>query len=223
MNAKQIMRTVVYMGYIIIYNLIFFMKGGVDGSSAGWIAYGFVWLAILISYIAPLYCKNYKRIPENLITNYTFSWIYSGITILFNVLVLLLKMQSVFAVLILNMIFCVIYLQQLFMSLRVNYEVETNLEQIDAERQFVREVSKKLQMCRQQANNEVLKKEIEKAYDAVRCCPLKSNDMAMKYEIQIIALADKLENKLDDNKIQEIPEIVQEILKSVKKRNAMLS
>ena len=47
--------------------------------------------------------------------------------------------------------------------------------------------------------------------------------MAMKYEIQIIALTDKLENKLDDNKIQEIPEIVQEILKNVKKRNAMLS
>ena len=115
------------------------------------------------------------------------------------------------------------YLQQLFISLRVNYEVETNLEQIDAERQFVREVSKKLQMCRQQTNNEVLKKEIEKAYDAVRCCPLKSNDMAMKYEIQIIALTDKLGNKLDDNKIQEIPEIVQEILKNVKKRNAMLS
>ena len=67
------------------------------------------------------------------------------------------------------------------------------------------------------------KKEIEKAYDAVRCCPLKSNDMAMKYEIQIIALTDKLGNKLDDNKIQEIPEIVQEILKNVKKRNAMLS
>ena len=65
--------------------------------------------------------------------------------------------------------------------------------------------------------------EIEKAYDAVRCCPLKSNDMAMKYEIQIIALTDKLGNKLDDNKIQEIPEIVQEILKNVKKRNAMLS
>ena len=223
MNAKQIMRTIVYIGYIIIYNLIFFMKGGMDSSAAGWIAYGFVWLAILVSYIAPLYCKNYKRIPENLITKYTFSWIYSGIAILFNAVVLLVKVQSVSVVLILNVIFCIMYLQQLFISLRVNYEVETNLEQIDAERQFVREVSKKLQMCRQQTNNEVLKKEIEKAYDAVRCCPLKSNDMAMKYEIQIIALTDKLGNKLDDNKIQEIPEIVQEILKNVKKRNAMLS
>ena len=222
MNSKQIMRTVVYIGYIIIYNLIFFMKGGMDSSVAGWIAYGFVWLAILISYIAPLYCKNYKRIPENLVTNYTFSWIYSAVTIVFNAIVILLKIKSVPLTLILNLIFVVFYLQQLFYSLRVNYEVETNLERTDAERQFVRDVSKKLQMCRQMTDDAVLKKEIEKAYDAVRSCPLKSNDMAMNYEIKIIGLVDTLESKLDNNQNQEIPGIVQDILNNVKKRNAML-
>lgn len=216
------MRTVVYIGYIIIYNLIFFMKGGMDSSVAGWIAYGFVWLAILISYIAPLYCKNYKRIPENLVTNYTFSWIYSAVTIVFNAIVILLKIKSVPLTLILNLIFVVLYLQQLFYSLRVNYEVETNLERTDAERQFVRDVSKKLQMCRQMTDDAVLKKEIEKAYDAVRSCPLKSNDMAMNYEIKIIGLVDTLESKLDNNQNQEIPGIVQDILNNVNKRNAML-
>ena len=204
MNSKQIMRTVVYIGYIIIYNLIFFMKGGMDSSVAGWIAYGFVWLAILISYIAPLYCKNYKRIPENLVTNYTFSWIYSAVTIVFNAIVILLKIKSVPLTLILNLIFVVLYLQQLFYSLRVNYEVETNLERTDAERQFVRDVSKKLQMCRQMTDDAALKKEIEKAYDAVRSCPLKSNDMAMNYEIKIIGLVDTLESKMDNNQNQEI-------------------
>ena len=222
MNSKQIMRTVVYIGYIIIYNLIFFMKGGMDSSVAGWIAYGFVWLAILISYIAPLYCKNYKRIPENLVTNYTFSWIYSAVTIVFNAIVILLKIKSVPLTLILNLIFVVFYLQQLFYSLRVNYEVETNLERTDAERQFVRDVSKKLQMCRQMTDDATLKKEIEKAYDAVRSCPLKSNDMAMNFEIMIIGLTDTLESKMDNNQNQEIPGIVQDILNNVKKRNAML-
>ena len=222
MKAKQMMRTVVYIGYIIVYNLIFFLKG-TNGSTAGWIAYGFVWLAILVSYIAPLYCKNYKRIPENLITNYVFSWIYSGVTIIFNAAVIIGKIESVPLTVILNLTFAVVYLQQLFVSLRVNYEVERNLERTDAERQFVREVSKKLQMCRQQTEDAALKKEIEKAYDAVRSCPLKSNDTAMNYEIKIIGLTDTLENKLDEDQTQEIPGIVQEILKNVKKRNAMLS
>ena len=211
MNSKQIMRTVVYIGYIIIYNLIFFMKGGMDSSTAGWIAYGFVWLAILISYIAPLYCKNYKRIPEHLVTNYTFSWIYSAVTIVFNAIVILLKIKSVPLTLILNLIFVVLYMQQLFYSLRVNYEVETNLERTDAERQFVRDVSKKLQMCRQMTDDAALKKEIEKAYDAVRSCPLKSNDMAMNYEIKIIGLTDTLESKMDNNQNQEVPGIVQDL------------
>ena len=222
MNAKQMMRTVVYIGYIIVYNLIFFLKG-TNGSTAGWIAYGFVWLAILVSYIAPLYCKNYKRIPENLITNYVFSWIYSGVTIIFNAAVIIGKIESVPLTVILNLTFAVVYLQQLFVSLRVNYEVERNLERTDAERQFVREVSKKLQMCRQQTEDAALKNQIEKAYDAGRSCPLKSNDTAMNYEIKIIGLTDTLENKLDEDQTQEIPGIVQEILKNVKKRNAMLS
>lgn len=45
----------------------------------------------------------------------------------------------------------------------------------------------------------------------------------MNYEIKIIGLTDTLENKLDEDQTQEIPGIVQEILKNVKKRNAMLS
>lgn len=222
MNTKQIMRTIVYIGYIIIYNLIFFFRGGIDSTTAGWISYGFVWLAILISYIAPLYCKNYKRIPENLVTNYTYSWIYSIVAIIFNSIVIILGIESIPVTLIVNLIFAVIYIQQLFISIRVNYEIETNLESIDAERQFVRDVSKKLQMCRAVATDSVIRGEIEKAYDAVRSCPLKSNDSAMAYELQIIRLADSLENKLDKAEIKEIQDIVAEIIINVKKRNAVL-
>ena len=42
------------------------------------------------------------------------------------------------------------------------------------------------------------------------------------YEIKIIGLTDTLESKMDNNKNQEVPEIVQDILSNVKKRNAML-
>ena len=46
--------------------------------------------------------------------------------------------------------------------------------------------------------------------------------MAMNYEIKIIGLVDTLESKLDSKQIQEIPEIVQDILNNVNKRNAVL-
>ena len=79
-------------------------------------------------------------------------------TIIFNAAVIIGKIESVPLTVILNLTFAVVYLQQLFVSLRVNYEVERNLERTDAERQFVREVSKKLQMCRQQTEDAALKK-----------------------------------------------------------------
>lgn len=37
MNAKQMMRTVVYIGYIIVYNLIFFLKGTHSRMDRVWI------------------------------------------------------------------------------------------------------------------------------------------------------------------------------------------
>lgn len=77
-------------------------------------------------------------------------------------------------------------------------------------------------MCRAVATDSVIRGEIEKAYDAVRSCPLKSNDSAMAYELQIIRLADSLENKLDKAEIKEIQDIVAEIIINVKKRNAVL-
>ena len=191
-------------------------------SKFSWIAYVFVWIAIIISYVAPLYCKNYKRIPENLVTNYTYSWIYSTVTILFNAMVILIRITNLPMVLSVNLIFCVVYMQQLFISLRVNYHVETNLERTDSEREFVRGISRELQMCRDLVNDTGLKDEIEKAYDAVRCCPIRSNDVVMNYELEIIELTKTLEKKIDNNELQEIKEIVSKIINLVNKRNALL-
>ena len=222
MSTKQIMRTMVYCGYLLIYNLIFFFIMGNQNSASDWIAYVFVWIAIIISYVAPLYCKNYKRIPENLVTNYTYSWIYSTVTILFNAMVILIRITNLPVVLSVNLIFCVVYMQQLFISLRVNYHVETNLERTDSEREFVRGISRELQMCRDLVNDTGLKDEIEKAYDAVRCCPIRSNDVVMNYELEIIELTKTLEKKIDNNELQEIKEIVSKIINLVNKRNALL-
>ena len=41
MSTKQIMRTMVYCGYLLIYNLIFFFIMGNQNSASDWIAYVF--------------------------------------------------------------------------------------------------------------------------------------------------------------------------------------
>ena len=79
-----------------------------------------------------------------------------------------------------------------------------------------------MQMCRDLVNDTGLKDEIEKAYDAVRCCPIRSNDVVMNYELEIIELTKTLEKKIDNNELQEIKEIVSKIINLVNKRNALL-
>ena len=57
---------------------------------------------------------------------------------------------------------------------------------------------------------------------SARCCPIRSNDVVMNYELEIIELTKTLEKKIDNNELQEIKEIVSKIINLVNKRNALL-
>lgn len=219
---RKYSRIVVYVLMILVFNIIFFLVGGTDRTTSTWIAYAFTHIAFIVSYVAPLYCKNYKRIPENLITIYVFAWLYSIIAIILNAFIILLELKGIKLCIILNVVLLVIYILQLILNLNVNYTVEKNLETIDAERQFVRDVSAKLNMCMRTVSDHEVRKNLEKAYDAVRTSPLHSNANCMDYEVEIIRLASLLEQKVDAEAYDEAVKIAGDIVKNTKKRNALI-
>lgn len=219
---KSYLRIARYVAAAVIFNLVFFLVGGIEQTVAGWIAYAFVHIALIISFVAPLYCINYKRIPENLITIYAFAWIYSALAIILNIVLIMIKTDSIKITLITNAVLLALYFIQLTININVNHAVEKNLETIEAERQFVRDVSSKLKMCMTMVKEQEARKVVEKAYDAVRTSPLHSNEQVMNYEIEVIRLSGKLETAVDAENYEEAMAIAEEIVKNTKKRNAML-
>ncbi len=222
MKRKDYTRIIIYALLIMVFNLIFFISGGVHRSATCWMAYAFVHVALLISCAAPFVCINYKRVPENLVTIYAFAWIYAIIAIVFNSVYILLKINSVKTCGIVNVILLVVYIIQFLINMNVNHTVEKNIETIDAEREFVRNVSSKLKMLMQLAETEDIRKKVERAYDVVRTSPLHSNSDVMNYELEIMQLVKMLEDDIDNKKYSEIDTKVNLIISNSKKRNAML-
>lgn len=221
-NNKQILRAIIYFLIAVIFNLIFFIVGGTSHTSAEWVAYVWTYVAILVSFGAPLLCIKYKRTPENLVTIYLFAWLYSiGITV-FNALVMLLNIKSVKIVILINGVVFLVYLIQLIFNMRVNYDIEKNEETIDSERQFVHDVSNKIRMCMQMVDDLTTKKSLEKAYDTVRTSPLHTNPQVMNYEIEVVRLVADLEMSTDSGDYETAKEIAGKIVINTNKRNAML-
>lgn len=221
-NNKQILRAIIYFLIAVIFNLIFFIVGGTSHTNAEWVAYVWTYVAILVSFGAPLLCIKYKRTPENLVTIYLFAWLYSiGITV-FNALVMLLNIKSVKIVILINGVVFLVYLIQLIFNMRVNYDIEKNEETIDSERQFVHDVSNKIRMCMQMVDDLTTKKSLEKAYDTVRTSPLHTNLQVMNYEIEVVRLVADLEMSTDSGDYETAKEIAGKIVINTNKRNAML-
>lgn len=219
---RQILRAITYILIAVIFNLIFFIVGGTKHNSAEWMAYVWTYVAIIVSFSAPLLCIKYKRTPENLVTIYLFAWLYSiGITV-FNALIMLFNIKSIKLVILINGVVFLVYLILLIFNMRVNYDIEKNDETIDSERQFVQDVSRKIKMCMQNVNDLSAKKIIEKAYDAVRTSPLHSNGQVMNYEIEIVRVTSELEAATDNKEYDKLIELSEIIVSNINKRNALL-
>lgn len=219
---KNTFRIITYILIIALFNLIFWFVGGTEHSTATWCAYGFAHIAMIATFVSPFYCYNYKRIPENLTVIYSLSWLYTAIAFVLNCIFILTKVENVKLCVIINTILLVLYIILLLVNIYVNHNVEKNIENIDAERQFVRETSSKLKMCMALINDMEIKKSVERAYDSVRTSPLHSSSQAMTYEVEIIRLVSLIEQKIDNNAWDDIPSISTEIVKNVQKRNSVL-
>lgn len=222
MKRNDYSRIIIYAIILLVFNVIYFMTGGIERETAGWIAYTFSNIAIIISGAAPFLCIHYKRIPENLVTIYIFAWLYTILCLIFNGIIIVVNSDHATLCLIVNLILLAVYVIQLIVNMNVNHAVEKNLETVDAEREFVHTSAKKLKMCMQFTSDDAVKRTIEKAYDAVRTSPLHSTTQVMDYEVEIVRLISELEHLLDLNTVDKIPETVDAIVRNVKKRNAML-
>ena len=130
--------------------------------------------------------------------------------------------ESVKGCLILNIVLLVLYFIQLIINLNINYAVERNLETMDAEREFIKGVSAKIKASMTMVQDQKVRKILEKAYDTVRTSPLHSKDECMDYEVEVIRLANELEVKVDQSEYMEAVNIANDIIKNIKKRNALL-
>lgn len=219
---KQISRIVAYVAVLAVFNVIFFLLGGTDHSCATWISYGFIMFAILASYVTPLFCKNFKRIPENLVTIYVSSWIYLAIALIMNGLFIITKFDNYKIDIVFNAVVFVLYLIIFTVNLNVNTKVEKNLEHSDAERQFVRDASQKIRYCLDLTPEANACKLIERAYDEVRTSPIRSNEQVMNYELEVIRLVEELVAKSEASDWSSAGDIATQITRLVQKRNNTL-
>ena len=91
MNKKRILWILLDLVFLIIFNTIFFLLGGVHNKSSVWVAYGFIHFSYIMLLFTPSLCKRRTEQIEMRLSVDSVSLLYFWVTFVIGVVFIIVK------------------------------------------------------------------------------------------------------------------------------------
>ena len=211
------------IAFIPIFNVPFFILGGYDHTILGWISYGFIHLAYILLVTTPSLATKSRSstiFEESIISisaAYFLLELLIGLILIF-IFPNLLKVGFVFQFLVLAL-----YLMGLFWTLDVKERVQKKESKFESDHNYIKAATHQLGLMVNSMNDDrKTKKELEKAYDAMRTAQVTSNAQAHDLEKKIAGQIEKLEDMIDQDRKDEINRMVKYLISTIDEREKKL-
>jgi len=206
--------------FLIVFNLLFFMLGDAGNSKASvWICYGFIHFAYLALLFTPLLVRKGSVETDYRRPLYVATTSYFLVALLVGVTLILIAPETVKVTMIIQVVLAAIFLGWLLMYLIANEHTADNTERREAELQYVKLSSAKLQSLMQQISDRDIAKKVERVYDLIHSSPAKSNPDVRSLEEEVINEIERLGSLVSQNEMEQIVSIADKICRLAEERN----
>jgi len=209
--------------FLIVFNLLFFMLGDIENfKTSVWICYGFIHFSYILLLFTPLFIRRsssdymYRR-PPFVVTS-----IYFLTTLLVGVTLILIAPETPKVTIIIHVVLAAVFLGWLLVYLIANEHTADNAERREAELQYVKESSAKLQLILQQVTDKAAAKKVERVYDLIHSSPARSNVDIQPLEQHIINEIERLASVVSKKETEQIVLIADKIYQLADDRNRKL-
>ncbi len=197
---------------ILIFNVLFFILGGVDHTTAAWIAYGAIHLSYIISIASPYLVKNQtNRVGSALSVSYV-SAINLVIQIVVGGLIIIIDPDSYTGTLVIELIMLIVYIAILVTLLLANKDTEAAIARQKEEVFFIRDLAGRVKLLMGRDTSGRLDKPLEKLYDVIFCSPTRSCACVKPLEAELTAKIGELEGAVLGGRTDDAERIIGEAL-----------
>lgn len=193
MKRKNTMWSILYLIFLVVFNLIFYTLGGINHPASVWISYFFIHFAYLFLLATPFFVRKGR---ETGTFSAVLGWIsatYFGIELVVGILFILIPPKGIKGALIVQVLILAVYLFVLISNMIANEQTETAIERHSKDLCYVKTASVRMRSIIEKVGDRVLLKKIEKVYDVLRCSPVKSSSAANEIEQRVFKELDSLE------------------------------
>lgn len=222
MNKKRILWILLDLVFLIIFNTIFFLLGGVHNKSSVWVAYGFIHFSYIMLLFTPSLCKRRTEQIEMRLSVDSVSLLYFWVTFVIGVVFIIVKPDTVKICVVANVVITGVYAIVLLTSLLANEYTADNLDIHDEELDYIKRGSTELRALIDLVNDKKTAKQMEFLYDLIYSSPVKSHPSVKAYERNVLALIEQLRIDIANGDDTNIHSIMDKIKENAELRNRKL-
>lgn len=218
---KDIPHIIVYLVFIIVFNVVFFLFKPEEAHAGIWISYTFIHLAYIAVVITQGLDKKNKEVALNL-SSYLISLIYFIIEFIIGVTFIIINTTEYKLSIALQLALASIYVVVLITNLIVNKNITNSVESTERARDYVKGVPSVINAILCNKYDERVLKKLKNLYDVIHSSPIRTNSNAAIIEIEIEDRIRNLENIISVMGIDEQIFEIDSLINLANKRNIIV-
>jgi len=208
--------------FLVIFNAVFFLAGGVDHYLSVWLSYGFIHFAYFMLLLTPLFIQRGKSVAVFGFSLYSISLGYFLIEFITGIVFILTSPESYKIALLVQLCIAGLYGIILIANMIANEHTADAEEKRQYQIAYVKDASYKIKELLEKTNDKETKNKVEKIYDAIYSSPVKSHASLMQMEQEILVSIDELEKVISTGNKESIISLANTLLSAINKRNMCL-
>lgn len=222
MNKKSLLYILLDLIFLAVFNTVFFVIGGTEHPASVWISYGFIHFSYLMILVTPFLIRKSSSAAVFGFSLYSVSAVYFFVEFIVGLVFIFIGSESYKVSLVVQIIIAGFYAIMLISNLIANEYTADSIKSREDEAAYIRDITYRLKALIGKATDKQANREIEKAYDAVRSSPIRSNPTVKCLEQLIRDKVSELEVVAETNDTTAITKISNEIIVATEDRNKML-
>lgn len=222
MGKKNILWIFLDLVFLVVFNMVFFIAGGIYHPASVWISYGFIHFAYMMLLATSFFIRKSSNAVIFRFSLYAISSMYFFVAFIVGIVFVIMHPESYKASLIIQVVIAggdaIIFLSNML----ANENTAESIERHEVELQYVKRSSAMLKGIMDMTDNKTLKKNIEKAYDLLHSSQVKSDNSVYDYEVMVMDLIETLENNVSKNDDEAANAVLEKIIKNANERNRRL-
>ena len=222
MKKTNVLWFILDLIFLVIFNVFFFVIGGVGHNVSVWISYGFIHFAYFMLLLTPVLIRKGKSSAVFGFSLYSISSVYFLIEFVTGIIFILVSRDSYNAALLVQLCIAGLYGIILISNLIANEHTADVEEKRQYQIAYVKDASAKLKGLLENISDKETKKKVERVYDAIYSSPVKSHPDLIQMENQILQSINGLESAVSTGNKDTIISLANSLLGATNERNMRL-